>query len=115
MSSLTKFAIQDNSLIINCKDFLNKMKSDINPEMQQRANEYFTFLEFYSKNKNHDEIEMIFDAMPTYNIDIAKKNVLLKVLDRKENKETKQEKDDTIKIKKKNEVKQTTQDRKSVV
>jgi len=37
MSSLTKFAIQENNLIPSCKEFLDKMRGDLNPEMQQRA------------------------------------------------------------------------------
>lgn len=37
MSSLTKFAIQEKNLLNNCKEFLSRMKSDVNPEMQQRA------------------------------------------------------------------------------
>jgi len=40
MSALTKYAIQEKSLMSNCKNFLNKYRTDISPEMQQRAKEY---------------------------------------------------------------------------
>jgi len=39
LSSLTKFAIQESALLVTCKEFIQRLKTDLNPEMQQRANE----------------------------------------------------------------------------
>jgi len=44
MSSLTKLAIQEPSLMGNCKEILDKARTDPEPEMQQRAIEYYAFL-----------------------------------------------------------------------
>lgn len=40
MSSLTKLAIQEPSLLANCKQILDSARTDPEPEMQQRAIEY---------------------------------------------------------------------------
>lgn len=37
MSSLTKLAIQEPSLLDNCKQVLDNARTDAEPEMQQRA------------------------------------------------------------------------------
>lgn len=84
MSSLTKLAIQEPSLLDSCKLVLDSARCDAEPEMQQRAIEYQTFLVKYGDGSFKDDIEDIFDAMPTQNNDIAEKNVLLSVLNRSE-------------------------------
>jgi len=83
MSALTKYAIQEKSLMSECKQFLNKYRKDINPEMQQRAIEYYRYISEFEETQN-EVVENVFDAMPTYSEEILQQNILLKVLKNKE-------------------------------
>lgn len=84
MSAVIKYAVQEPKLIDKAIIFFEQESDNIDPELQQRANEQCIFLKSLQQREMVETVEAVFDAMPTFAEEIEKQNILLTVLEEKE-------------------------------